>query len=1141
MILNFAEMKKIFLSTLIFTLFVVNVFGQYSSVLSQGNWYKIATNKSGVYQLTYSSLEGLGVDVNSLQISAIKLYGNGGGMLPRLNSDFRHDDLVENAIKIYDANNNGVFESSDYILFYGESPHSWRYNKQLGLFQHETHLFSDETNYFLTIDNQSEGRRIASKIALQNAAKIITSFSDFSFHESELENLIHSGKEWFGERFDIQNNQSFDFNFPNLDQSSAVSIKTAVVARSFSPSSFTIKENSNMLHTISVNAVPAAYGQEYAKTASKTTDFISSSSDITINVEYNSSDDGAQAWLNYIEVNARRSLKMSGNSLLFRDESSLGNEVGTFELLNATSGISVWDITDPTSIVQMPTEINGSVLSFNDSLNELHEYIAFNSSAYLTPILKGKVANQNLHNTSLDVEYVIVSHPKFLSAAERLANFHQEKDDLTSIIVTPEQIYNEFSSGVQDVSAIRDFLRYLYKRPNSKLKYVLLVGDGSYDPKNRVEDNTNFIITYQSVNSTHKTLSYITDDYFGLLDDNEGLFVNDLVDIGVGRFPVSTLSQANILVDKVERYYAEESFGSWRNDIAFIADDGDGSDGNTHMWQADSLANIVDDTYTDINIEKIYLDNYLQESTTGGNRSPDAQAAINNRINKGALLINYTGHGGQLGWTNERILEVKQINEWSNSNKLPLFMTATCNFSHFDNPAETSAGEYTLLNPQGGAIALLSTTRLVYSAPNYNLNTKFVKTLFEKVGGEFPRLGDVFKQTKVLSGTSTNNRNFTLLGDPALCLAYPEYKVQTTNIVDTLKALGEVTIEGRIIDDYGLIEPLESARNSRTGILDSFNGTVFVTVYDKEIIRTTLGQESCTPMPYRDQNNILYKGAASVKNGGFSFSFIVPKDIAYNYGAGKISYYAVSDDEQPTDAGGSDEGFVIGGTADDIIYDYDGAELELYMNTRNFSDGGITDANPVLLADIFDFSGINTVGNGIGHDITAVLDGNTANPYVLNDFYEAKKDDYTRGVVSFPLYNLEKGEHTLTLKVWDVFNNSTESTITFVVADENEFTISDYSTYPNPFSSNTDIYFQHNKVNQDLDVMLEIYSITGTLVYRFQENYYDNGYRIGPISWNGKDEYGGQLSAGMYIAKLGVSSSDGDFTSKSIRIILLPQ
>jgi len=1127
MIHNFATMKKQIFLALSYILITVNLFGQYNSVLSEGKWFKITTNKSGIYKLDYSSILSLGVAVNDLQISSIKLHGNGGGMLPKLNSDFRHNDLVENAINIYDSNNNGVFENGDYILFYGQSPHSWKYDDQSSLFKHETHLFSDEVNYFLTIDNQYNGKRIEQKQALQNPTKMITSFNDFSFHELEFENLIHSGREWFGERFDSQNSQSFDFSFPNLEITSPVSIKTAVAARSLDPSVFSVAVNSDPLQTISVQNIVTTYATEYAKTSSKTSEYIASSSNLTIDIEYSSTDNGALSWLNFIEVNARRKLKMSGNSILFRDAAAIGNEVASFELSNANAGTSVWDVTDPTSVMKMPTLINSNELSFNDSINELHEYIAFNSSAYLTPTLKGGVTNQNLHNIPIDVEYVIVSHPNFLVPAERLANFHQAKDNLSSVIVTPGQIYNEFSSGVQDVSAIRDFLRMLYKRPNSKLKYVLLFGDGSYDPKNRVANNTNYIPTYQSLNSTDPTLSYVTDDYFGLLDDNEGLFSNDLVDIGVGRFPVSTLSQANTLVDKVEQYYAKESFGSWRNNIAFIADDGDSKDGNTHMWQADSLANIVVDNYKHINISKIYLDNYLQESTPGGPRSETTNHAINNRVDKGALLINYTGHGGPLGWTQERILELDQINAWDNINKLPLFMTATCKFSYFDNPEQTSAGEYVLLNPNGGAIALLSTTRLVYSAPNYNLNTKFINTLFEKVNGEFPRLGDVFKQTKVLSGTSTNNRNFTLLGDPALCLAYPQYDVETTSIADTLKALGEVEISGLIISE-------------NSSMLSSFNGTIYPIVYDKEIIRTTLGQESCTPMPYRDQNNILYKGAASVVDGKFSFSFVVPKDIAYNYGAGKISYYAVSDDENPIDAGGSDEDFVIGGTAADIIYDYEGAELTLYMNTRNFSDGGITDANPVLLADVFDFSGINTIGNGIGHDITAILDENTANPYVLNDFYEAKKDDYTRGVVSFPFYNLEKGEHTLTLKVWDVFNNSTEATITFVVADENEFTISDYTTYPNPFSNSTDIYFQHNKVNQNLYVVLEIYSITGKLVKKYEESYSDNGYRIGPIKWDGDDEYGGKLSAGMYIAKLGVSSSDGDFTSKSIRIILLP-
>ena len=1125
MILNFATMKKYIFLALSYVLITVNLFGQYNSVLSEGKWFKISTNKSGIYKLDYSSILSLGVAVNNLQISSIKLYGNGSGMLPKLNSDFRHNDLVENAINIYDSNNNGVFENGDYILFYGQSPHTWKYDAQTSLFKHDTHLFSDEVNYFLTTDNQSDGKRIGQKQALKNPTKTITSFNAFSFHELELENLIHSGKEWFGERFDTQNSQSFDFSFPDLEITFPVSIKTAVAARSLNPSVFSVAVNSDPLQSISVQNIVSTYATEYAKTSSKTSAYIASSSNLTVDIEYNSIDNGALSWLNYIEINARRKLKMSGNSLLFRDATSFGDEIASFELSNANIGIMVWDVTNPTSVVEMTTLIDASELSFNDSINELHEYIAFNNSAYLTPSVIGEVANQNLHNTPIDIEYVIVSHPNFLVPAERLADFHQENDNITSVIVTPQQIYNEFSSGVQDVSAIRDFLRLLYKRQNSKLKYVLLFGDGSYDPKNRVADNTNFIPTYQSLNSTHPTLSYVTDDYFGLLDDNEGEFNNDLVDIGIGRFPSSTLSQANVLVDKVEQYYAKESFGSWRNDITFIADDGDSKDGNTHMWQADSLANIVADNYKNININKIYLDNYLQESTPGGPRSESTNHAINNRVDKGALLINYTGHGGPLGWTAERILELDQINAWDNGNKLALFMTATCKFSYFDNPEQTSAGEYVLLNPNGGAIALLSTTRLVYSSPNYNLNTKFIKTLFEKIDGEFPRLGDVFKQTKILSGTSVNNRNFTLLGDPALCLAYPEYEIETTSVLDTLKALSEVTITGEVIGE--------------NGVLTDFNGTVYPTVYDKEIIRTTLGQESCTPMPYRDQNNIIYKGAASVVEGNFSFSFVVPKDIAYNYGAGKVSYYAVSDDENPIDAAGSDEGFVIGGTAADITYDYEGAELKMYMNTRNFSDGGITDENPVLLADIFDFSGVNTVGNGIGHDITAVLDGNTANPYVLNDFYEANKDDYTRGVISFPFYNLAKGEHTLTLKVWDVFNNSAEGTITFVVSDEKEFTISDYNTYPNPFSNSTDIYFQHNKPNQNLDVILEIYSITGTLVKKQEESYNDNGYRIGPITWDGDDEYGGKLSAGMYIAKLGVSSSDGDFTSKSIRIILL--
>ena len=1115
---------------------ISNLLAQNSSVLSSGDWYKLATNQNGIYKIDYSDVEALGIDVSSLNNSSIKLYGNGRGMLPELNSSFRYTDLVQNSIQIYDLNNNGFFESGDYILFYGHSPDVWRFNESTGLFEHEINAFTDKVNYFLTIDSQSEENRVSQKPILQEATKVITSFYDFDFHENNLENLIQSGREWFGERFTPGDNQFFEFSFPNLDVTSPINIKTSVVARSLTPSVFNIQTNSNNINTISIDNVVTTYATEYAKMASGTADYNSSSPDIMLSINYNSSDNGALAWLNYIEINAKRELRMSDNSLLFRDVSLLPNQIGNYVLTNVTSDISVWDVSDHTNVRELFTNIESSVLSFNDSIDKIYEYIAFNSNAYLNPDFEGLVENQDLHNISLDVEYIIVSHPDFLNAADRLAQFHENRGNLKSVVVTPQQVYNEFSSGVQDVSAIRDFVRMLYKRPSSKIKYLLLFGDGSYDPKDRVLENTNYIPTYQSINSTHPIYSYVTDDYFGLLDDNEGLFNNDELDIGIGRFPVSTLDDANNLVDKVERYYDKEAFGSWRNNVVFVADDGDSNDGNTHMWQADSLANYIADKYRDVNIQKVYLDNYLQESTTAGPRSQDAQYAINNRIEKGALLINYTGHGSPLGWTKERILELDQINSWENSNKLPLFMTATCKFSYFDNPEELSAGEQVLLNPDGGAIGLLSTTRLVYSPPNYNLNSKFIRTLFNKENGSFLRLGDVFKKTKNLSGTSTNNRNFILLGDPALILAYPEYDIETTSIEDTLKALGEFTIEGQI----------ENAGE----LASNFNGIVYPIVYDKEIVKTTLGQESCTPMPYRDQNNILYKGAATVNEGKFSFSFVVPKDIAYNYGPGKISYYAVDDNElMPIDANGSvgvnDSGFVdfvIGGTASNINYDYEGADLDLFMNTRNFINGGVTDRNPVLLVDVIDESGINTVGNGIGHDITATIDGNMSNVYVLNDFYEAALDDYKRGIISFPLYDLEEGAHTITVKVWDVFNNSSEKEIGFLVVDNDELVISDFNCYPNPFTNSTEIYFQHNKTGQILDYVLDIYSITGVLIKRIGESVHNNsGYTIGPISWNGKDRAGDKLSPGIYFLNLTARLEEGGFASKSTRVILLPK
>lgn len=1097
---------------------------QSASVLASGNWYKIAVQQDGVYKLSHSNLSALGVNTSNLSCSNIRIFGNGGGMLPHLNSDFRHDGLQENAILVVDNNANGIFESNDYVLFYGQSPDRWSYNENDSRFHHQKNLFSRKTYYFITTDLGSGGKRIQTQNEIDFDV-VVNGFDDYAFHENDLENFIKSGAQWYGEKFDLVNSYTFNFSFPNLIQSTPVYIKTAVAARSFSSSSFTVKANSNSIQSISVAQANPNYTADYAMLSSKSTTF-PGTSNLNIEIAYNPSQNTSVGWLNYIEINARRQLKMNGNQMLFRDAESVADSVNAkFVISNASSNLKVWDVSNPVKVSARDIVYNTNQITFVAAADSLKEYLAFTGNSYFSAELIGKIANQDLHGFGAEVEYVIVSHPDFFSAANELAAYHEQKDGINTIVVSPQQIYNEFSSAAQDISAIRDFMRYLYKKPNSQLKYLLLLGDASYDPLNRVSNNSNFVPSYQSNNSVSPVHSFVTDDYFGLLDDTEGNFANDLVDIGIGRFPVQSLSEANDMVLKVKNYNGPLAKGDWRNRVTFIGDDGDANDGNTHMADADSLANIIDNKYDNINLQKIYLDAYTQESTPGGPRCPDAQQAITEAVEKGTLLINYSGHGGELGWTKERILEVDQINKWENANNLPLFVTATCEFSRFDDPERISAGEYTFLNKEGGAIALLSTTRLVYASLNYELNKQFTKVLFEKENGQLPRLGDLFRQTKVNSGTNLNNRNFTLLGDPALCLSYPNFSVSTTAISDTISALGEVSISGQIEDENG-------------NLLSNFNGLVFPTVYDKAETLTTLGQESSSPMPYKSQNNILYKGKATVENGVFSFSFVVPKDIAYNFGSGRISYYAVSDDSL-TDASGYDEGFVIGGTATNILADNEGPEIKLFINNEQFISGGMTNENPLLFALLSDFSGINTVGNGIGHDIVAILDEQTNQSISLNDYYSADTDSYQSGKVTYPFYDLAKGHHTLSLKVWDVFNNSSEKTIDFYVSDANDFSLSELINYPNPFYGSTAFYFEHNRAGELLAIELQIFSLSGQMVASIIENRFDNGYRVGPINWNGTTNSGAQLDAGIYLYRFNVTAEDGSTQTKADKLIIL--
>jgi hypothetical protein len=815
----------------------------------------------------------------------------------------------------------------------------------------------------------------------------------------------------------------------------------------------------------------------------------------------------------------------------FRSVAGSGpGQISEFHLSTGSQPVTVWDISDPASVKSIITTQNNNLAVFRLHTDTVREFAAFDGSGFFSVQSFTKIENQDLHSTG-SPELVIVTHPSFISQANTLAAYHQQHDNMNVLVTTTDKIYNEFSSGAQDITAIRDFMKMIYDRSGKKApRYLLMFGDASYDYKDRVQNNSNFVPTYESAESLNPVSSIVTDDYFGLMDDNEGQGTLGTLDIGVGRFPVQTVDQANAAVKKVIHYSSNSDSvkNSWRNIICFVADDWDNG---LHEQNADGV-NIYDSAY---NVDKIYLGAYDRISTPGGLRYPEVNEAITRRVEKGALIMNYVGHGGILGWAHARVLEIPQIRSWQNWDNMPVFLTATCEFSYFDNPAISSAGEEVFLNPHGGGIALLTTTRPTYADGNALLTTGVYDNAFIKTNGEYPALGDLIMDSKnYASGGNpydVNARKFVLLGDPAMKMAYPQLHVVTNSITtkaqstgtDTIKALSTVTITGEIQDDNG---------NKVTG----FNGTVFPTVYDKlsEITTTPLVGEPAFHFTLR--KNVIYKGKLAVTAGQFSFSFIVPKDIAYNFGGGKISYYAKN---ESTDANGYNQDFIVGGYNNEAGQDNEGPAIRLFMNDTNFVSGGITDQNPNMIAILSDSSGINTVGNGIGHDLTATVDDDSRSLKILNDYYLADLNTFKRGIISYPFFGLSDGYHTLTLKVWDVYNNSSDASIEFLVVSSAQLAVQHLFNYPNPFFDKTTFSFEYNQPNTELNVQIDIYSLTGQKVKTLRQPLYSNGYRANTIGWDGSSDTGARIGSGTYVYNVRVTKSDGSSAYKSSKLVVI--
>lgn len=1095
------------------------------SVLASGNWYQISVQQTGVYKVDGAFLQKLGIMANGIPSASIRVHGYGGAMLPEDNSTPIPDDLPELAIWVEDGGD-GSFNGSDYFLFYAEGPDTWAKDSLNRRFRHQRNLYSRSSYYYISI--QGAGLRLNEQANPPSAAQTVTSYDARFFHELDTINFLASGKEWYGEEFAEAPGKtltrSFAVDAGDVLPNSQARLRISCIARSVGASSrYELGWQNNSIGSISV--LPTAAGQYDLFARESESEFSFSYQPGALQLRFVPGSFNAQGWLNWFELFTRNPLRMEGgNQLLFRDWTSLGNGPASFVLTNTPGALRVWDVTDARVPVHMRLVANSNGHQFIRETNRLREYIAFDPAQALVPEAKGAIAAQNLHGAE-PVDYIIICHPQLRAQAERLAELHRQQQSLRVMVTGTEQVYHEFASGRPDPVAIRNYVKMYYDKygqnADDRLKYLLLFGDASYDNLDRLSNNTSLVPAWQNGFSLDVLATYASDDFFGFLEDeediNSGLRINDL-DIGIGRIPAASEQQARQYVDKVESYLSSASLGPWRTQLGFVADD---EDQNQHLIDAEAVSAEASRVAPDFEVQKIYLDAYPQQATAGGSSYPLVNQAIDNQLLNGNLIWSFSGHGGPRRLADETILDQGVVDGWQNENRLPLFLTATCDFAPYDNPLVPSLGENILLRARTGAIALLTTTRIVFSYSNRVMHENYIRYAMERdANGRYRSLGEAIRAAKnytyQTSSDLANNRKFTLLGDPALSLAFPQHQVILTRVngrdlaqADTLRAAEEITMEGEV-------------RNRSGQLLTDFDGTLSASVFDKIAQVSTLGNDASSPVTsFQSWNQLLFKGKATVRAGRFQFQFKVPKDIRYQPGRGRVSLYAENGN---MDAMGMEGSLLVGGSSTAADLDTEGPAIRIFLNDTKFVQGGTSNEKPLLLLELADSSGINTLGTGIGHDLTVMIDNDPDQMYVLNEYYEAELDSYRRGKLRFQLPRLEPGFHTLKVKAWDAVNNSSEASLDFVVAADEELVLSHVLNYPNPFTTRTQFWFEHNQPGQELWVRLQVFTLTGRVIKTIQKTINTPGNRSSELEWDGRDEFGDKVARGVYLYRLTVTA-----------------
>lgn len=1091
------------------------------SVLNSGKWVKIQVAEDGIYKLTAADLKKMGFS----NLDKVAVYGYGGWPLDEDFSTTYIDDVPEVA----------VWRSADYLLFYGKGPRKWEYSSSDKSFIHTNNPYSNYGYYFVT-EKETAGRTMEKAASAAGATLQVTTFDDYVLHEEELVSVNSSGRELYGESFTSTLSRDFTISVPGItnDEGKAT---LSFISRGNGTITMNVDGNALISGSVSVPSDEYEVARELYRERAWTAD---KGETVKVNIGY-STTGHKNVHLNYFRLQMKRQLKVYDNYTFFRSLSARGN-ASRFVIQGADASTLVFDVTDGVNPQQMETSLNGTELSFSIPASaSLREFVVVKPSQIKAPVTVGEVANQNLHALPQQ-DMIIIAQPNFTTQAERLAEAHRTKDNLTVRVVTPESIYNEFSSGTPDATAYRRFMKMFYDRKTSEAdapKYLLLFGDGSFDNRKLTSawksvDMSNMLLTYQTENSL-SSQSYVIDDYFGFLDDadNKKSLQNKKLCLGIGRFPIRTVEQATQMVDKVISYMENKNTGSWKNNLCFMADDGSNTDGfmTEHMEFADQLAGYVESEHPEFLVNKLYYDAYKKDMTAG--TYPDVRSGLQKLLKDGLLLFNYTGHGGTTALSDEKVLTQTDINQFTYTH-LPVWVTATCDFTRFDD-LNTSAGEDVFLNKSSGGIALFTTVRVAYSRPNFPINDNVIRNLFERNNGRRRTLGEVMQATKnTLS--SVYKLGFCLIGDPAVKIAYPEFGMKVTTVngqsVDgnsiSFKALEKITVEGEVLDASGQL-------------VTDFTGIVNPTVKDSKVTVTCLKNSNKDDSPaftFTDYPNTIFIGNDSVRNGKFSFTFTVPKDISYSNLQGKMNLYAV-DTESGNEAQGNFDNFIVGGTSDTAETDTIGPEIRaLYLNDTTFVDGGQVNTTPYFVAELWDKSGVNITGSSVGHDMMLVIDESTVLSYNLNSYYELLPGEDGTGIVKFPIPALEPGKHTAEFWMWDILNNSTVRTFTFEVVEGLKPFLFDVIATPGIAREQVTFHLMHNRPESRMRVGIMVYDLAGRQLWKHEESGTSGLFENYTVSWD-LTSGGARMRPGVYIYRAAISTDNSKDATKARKFIIL--